>query len=137
VPISISESLVVALPPIQSPSSRTFVELTLVSRCPAIAGTDETTAANDLARTRGSGDADLDGAELDGDQAREVALEADEEEKPMGDGDAALGDGGEGLGDGAFASDEEEWFEPGRSMLTLGTLGTHNYRNRRTRCPQL
>jgi hypothetical protein len=31
VPISIPESLVVALPPILSPSSRTFVELTLVN----------------------------------------------------------------------------------------------------------
>jgi hypothetical protein len=31
VPISILESLVVALPPIQSPSSRIFVELTLVN----------------------------------------------------------------------------------------------------------
>jgi hypothetical protein len=30
-PISILESLVVALPPIQSASSRTFVELTLVT----------------------------------------------------------------------------------------------------------
>jgi hypothetical protein len=31
-PISIPESLVVALPPILSPSSRTFAELTLVTR---------------------------------------------------------------------------------------------------------
>jgi hypothetical protein len=33
VPISLPESLVVAFPPIQSPSSRTFVELTLVTQC--------------------------------------------------------------------------------------------------------
>jgi hypothetical protein len=65
-----------------------------------------------------------------------VALEADEEEKPTGDGEAALGDGGEGLGDGAIAIDDEERFEPGRLWLTLGTLGTQSDRNRWTRCPQ-
>jgi hypothetical protein len=44
VPISIPKSLVVALPPILSPSSKTFVELTLVR----------------------DGDGDGDGADLDG-----------------------------------------------------------------------